>query len=632
MRILHLEDSPNDAELTEAIIREAWPDCDIRCVERRAEFEAALAAGGFDLILSDYTLPDFDGLWALELALTRDPAQPFIFLSGTIGEERAVAALRRGATDYVIKDRPDRLVPAIRQAIDRVTVDRRRRQAEDRIREQASWLDQARDAICVAALDQCVTYWNAGAERLYGWSAAEAVGRNVLTLLFAGDAAGYEQTLRQLLADHEWRGEVRQTTRAGESIVVDSRWTLMPDEAGRPRQILFINTDVTERRRIEAQLLRAQRLESIGTLAAGIAHDLNNVLAPVLMAAEILRDSVGTDSGRQLLATLEASAQRGAALVRQLLSVARGSEARRTEVDIGAVIDDVDRLLRQTLPATISLQVRHLGEPWPVNADATQLGQVFMNLCVNARDAMPAGGRIEIVTENVVLDEVVARRHPEARPGPYVRIAVIDTGTGIPPGIIARIFDPFFTTTDPGKGTGLGLSTVRGILKGHDGFLEVASEVGHGTTFQIYLPALPAAAAPAPPAPLVPLPRGRGQCVLVIDDDAAVREVLGATLQSFGYGVSLQADGQAGLDEFRRRSAEIELVLTDLAMPGLSGTAVIREIRVIRPETRIILMSGLMEANALRDENVDFARLELLPKPLSVELLLTTIHRALAAS
>ncbi len=631
MRILHLEDSRNDAELTAAVIHGAWPDCEIRRVERRDEFAAALAEGGFDVILSDYTLPDFDGLWALDLARARDPARPFIFLSGTIGEERAVEALRHGATDYVIKDRPTRLVPAIRQALDRVEGERRQRRAEERLREQAELLDRARDAICVVDLEHRVTYWNASAERLYGWSVADAVGRDLVKLLFPREARRYRPLLAKMLSAREWHGEVRQVTRQGGDVVVDSRWTLVCDATGQPRSILLINTDVTERRRLETQLLRVQRLESLGTLTGGIAHDLNNVLAPILLAVEALRKRVSGESDLRLLATLEASTQRGAALIRQLLTFARGSEARRTEVRIREIVADVEKLVRQTLPPSIRLEVTYVGEPWPVIADPTQLGQILMNLCVNARDAMPQGGSLEIACGNVVFDAPRAHALPSARPGPYLRVSVRDTGTGIAPEIIDKIFDPFFTTKAPGKGTGLGLSTVMGILKGHEGCLEVLTEIGRGTTFHVYLPAVPGESAPAAAAAPARPTRGRGERILVIDDDAALRDVLAATLRGFGYQVVIAPDGRSGLGDFHRQPDRIDLVMIAFPVADPGGGAVIRDLQAARPGLPIVVMSSLLEAAALRREGISFERLELLSKPVVVDALLATVARQLAA-
>ncbi|MFA5056578.1 MAG: response regulator [Opitutaceae bacterium] len=628
-RILHLEDNPADAELIHVALGREWPGCHVMRVETQAGFLEGLQQSEYNLILSDFSMPGFDGLSALALARRHRPEWPFIFLSGTIGEDHAVEALKHGATDYVLKDRMGRLVTAIRRALGEMEEHRRRRTAEQRLREQAELLDKARDAICVTDLAGCLTYLNQSAERLLGWTATEAHGQPLAKRLSRLGGTGLTEAQRAVRADGSWAGELHMAAPSGGTLVVDSHWTLVRDADGHPQSILLINTDITEQKKLENQLLRAQRMESIGTLTGGIAHDLNNVLAPILMAVQILQKSVTDAPGKKLLGTMETSAERGAALIRQLLTFARGSEARRTELQIRTVIGDVEKLLRQTLPRSIELQVRYPADPWLISGDASQLGQVLMNLGVNARDAMPQGGRIEIITDNVILDEAHARLLPECRPGPYLHITVADTGTGIPPEIIEKIFDPFFTTKEPGKGTGLGLSTVRGILKGHDGALHVESEVGRGTAFQIYLPALPglreqpAAAAHRGPE------QGHGEGILVIDDDDAVREVMCSALKTFGYKVRSAADGQTGLKEYRGHAGEIDLVLTDMMMPGLAGVEVIKTLRGINPTVRIIAMSGLMEAAALKEEKVGFGRLEVLPKPLSIEQLLATVRRVL---
>jgi len=494
MRILHLEDSANDAELIEDVLRREWPLCTIERVSTRAAYEEALQRAEFDLVLSDYSLPDFDGLTALELARTRCPGRPFIFLSGTIGEERAVDALKRGATDYVMKNRPSRLLASVLQAFARADDRERQRVAEARIREQASLLDKARDAICVTGLDLRVTYWNARAAELYGWTTVEALGQDLRALVFAPDDDRFTEARDRLLATGEWSGELRTRHRQGGTILVESRWTRVDDPGGGPDSILFLNTDVTERRRLETQLLRSQRLESIGNLAGGIAHDLNNMLAPIVMACNLLQIQLTKPEELSLVGTIENSAQHGAALIRQLLAFARGAEGSRAELSVAAAMTDLEMLLHSTLGRRIELKIRSAPGLPPILADVTQFNQVMINLCVNARDAMPGGGCIEIATTQIDLDETATRAHPGVAPGPYVQIAVADTGVGIPPEIIDHIFDPFFTTKANDKGTGLGLSTVRGIMKGHQGFIVAESTVGTGTTFFLYFPALVRAA------------------------------------------------------------------------------------------------------------------------------------------
>lgn len=492
MRILHLEDSVIDAELIEARVREEWPDCTFTRVSTREAYEAHLREGAFDLVLTDYTLPDFDGLAALELARQWCPHKPFIFLSGTIGEERAVEALREGAFDYVLKDRLSRLLPAVHKAMARSAEIRRRHAAEARVAELASLLDKARDAIMVVTLQGDVTFWNASAVRLFGWTITEAMGRNLLGLVFGEDRLSGAEALAAVQRSGDWSGELHLISRTGQPVTVESRWTLVADAVGQPHSVLLINTDVTERKRLEGQLLRAQRLESVGTLASGLAHDLNNVLSPIIMATSVLKLQLTNSEDLHLLNSIETTAQYGSSLIRQLLAFGRGTEGERVRVDVKKLIEDLETLLRPSLGKEISLRTTVDSAAWPILADPTQVSQALINLCVNARDAMPAGGRIEIVTANVTFDPSVARIYSEVAPGRFLQITVSDTGNGISPEIIDRIFDPFFTTRGPGKGTGLGLSTVRGILKGHGGFVTVESTLGQGTLFRLFFPAAPA--------------------------------------------------------------------------------------------------------------------------------------------
>jgi len=757
MTILHLEDSTNDALLVEALVGEEWPDCHITRVAMRAQYEAAIKGGGFDLILSDYAMPDFDGLSALELARVRCPEKPFIFMSGTIGEERAIEALKLGATDYVIKDRPTRLIQAIRQALalveetdrrrsteealrenreryrqitenvadmisvhetdgrriyqnpacrkirgdseDRVGADAfgdihpedrdriraifadtvrtgaqhrveyrllpaggmvrhiesqgsvirdaagnvinvlvvardvtERKHSEERVRELAALLEKAQDAIYVRDLDQHITYWNPGAERLYGWTAEEALGRRAVEFLYKEETPELLEIRRAVLSKGEWSGELRQLNRHGAEVTVMARRKLLRDEQGRPVSILNINTDVTEQRKLETQLLRTQRMESIGTLTGGIAHDLNNVLSPILMGAELLQCSDLDESVKTTVAAIAHSAQHGASLVRQLLAFARGTEGERAVVQMAPLLADLGILLRQILPKTIKLGLENAQDCRPVLADSTQIKQVMINLCINARDAMPDGGVITIATENVLVDAALARSMPDGRPGEHLRISVTDTGTGMPPEVIDKIFDPFFTTKEVGKGTGLGLSTVRGIVKGHGGFLQVESEVGRGTTFYLYLPVAAAEAEPAGPAATeMEIPGGRNETILVVDDDAGVREMMKSILDHHGYRVITACDGFEALGRFRSCPDQISAVVTDIVMPVMSGIEMIAALRALDPAVPILVASSF---GAVGRRMADFDQrmvAAVISKPVNAALLLGTLRRVIRA-
>ncbi len=329
-----------------------------------------------------------------------------------------------------------------------------RKLGEERIREQAALLDQAQDAILVRDLNHNILFWNKGAERIYGWSAQEAVGKNVFDLLLKERSPQFEAARRAVIEAGEWSGEIHQYRRDGTGIIVESRWTLVRDEQGAPTSILVINTDVTDRKRMEAQFLRAQRMESIGTLAGGIAHDLNNVLSPILMAIDMLQLKATDEASKKWLEVLRTNAERGGNMVRQVLSFARGVEGERVALQPKHLIKEITKILRETFPKSVEINFQLPDDLWVISADATQMHQVLMNLCVNARDAMPEGGSIIIRAENTVVDENYARMHLEAKPGRFVLITVSDTGPGIAPAIQSRIFEPFFTTKEMTKGTG----------------------------------------------------------------------------------------------------------------------------------------------------------------------------------
>jgi len=397
---------------------------------------------------------------------------------------------------------------------------------------------------------------------------------------------------------------------------------------GNIRQWIGVHTDISERKKLEQQFLRAQRMESIGTLAGGIAHDLNNSLSPIIMSLDLMKLKFPDCESRELLDIVSTSAQRMADMVRQVLSFGRGVEGDRQEVQIRHLVRDLEKIGNDTFLKCIEVRTSIPNDLWSVVGDATQLHQVLLNLCVNARDAMPSGGTLTLSAENLVLDAHFAALHPEAHPGAYVVLQVEDTGTGIPPEIIDKIFDPFFTTKDFGKGTGLGLSASLAIVKSHGGFLRVYSEPGNGTTFKAYLPARTGTSPGTATDRVVDLPRGNGELILVVDDESLVRQVTQQTLEAFGYRVILAADGAEALALFATRGAEIAVVLTDMMMPIMDGPATIQVLRKLAPRLPIIAASGL----AANDYLTKFANLgvpHFLSKPFTAETLLKVLKQIL---
>lgn len=501
-----------------------------------------------------------------------------------------------------------------------------RKASEAKIREQAALLNVATDAILLRDLDNRILYWNQGAERLYGWTAAEAIGRKSTELICPDAIAKVEQALQTVMETGQWQGELSKVNKAGKKLLVENRWTLIRNEQGEPKSILTVATDITERKLLERQFLRAQRMESLGTLASGIAHDLNNILTPILAAAQLLPLQIPnpTEQNQTLLTILSESAKRGSDLVTQILSFARGMDGQHTTIQLGHVLAELLRVVQQTFPKSIQID-RHIPTEtlWLISADATQLHQVFMNLCVNARDAMPEGGTLELTAENIVLDENYARMNIDAHVGAYVVVTVSDTGMGIPPEIMERIFEPFFTTKEVGKGTGLGLSTTLGIVKSHGGFMNVYSEVNRGTRFKVYFPAIEGTE--IPPAQDLTTFKGNEELVLVVDDEAAIREITKATLESYNYRVLTASDGVEAMTQYAQHQQAIEMVLLDLMMPTVDGLTTIRALQKMNPNVLIVAMSGL-RANGSIAQAASVGVQHFLAKPFTAQELLQVLH------
>ncbi len=527
---------------------------------------------------------------------------------------------------YVIHDgsgAPVRMVGGMSDETERV-------ESERRIREQAELLSKAQDAIIVRELDHTIAFWNASAERLYGWSAEHAIGSSIEDLLY-GDPERFREATAHVMTHGEWVGELEQRRHDGTSITIEGRWTLVRDDDGRARRILAINTDITERKKLVVQFMRAQRLESIGNLAGGIAHDLNNVLAPILLSMDLLKQDASDPETLQILDTVEATAKRGADLVRQVLSFARGIEGGTLAVDLPGLIGDLARIVRDTFPKNITFRTKVPEDLWPLVGDPTQVHQVLMNLAVNARDAMPDGGVITVSAENVTIDAHYAALSGEAAPGPYLRLSVDDTGTGMPPEIIDQIFDPFFTTKGVGDGTGLGLSTVSAIVRGHGGVVNVYSEPGKGSKFRIYLPAGGTPAEPVEEAPVEVLRKGNDQLILVVDDEESVRTITKQTLEAFGYRVLTATDGADAVAIYGQKGQEIDLVLTDVMMPIMDGPTLIRVLKRMNPDVRIVAASGLGQNGGVA-HTADFGVRHFLPKPYTAHTLLAVLARVLASN
>lgn len=503
-----------------------------------------------------------------------------------------------------------------------------RKQTERKIREQATLLDITSDAIFVWNLDNQISFWNKGAELLYGWLAEEIIGKSANCLVSNKDISQIVEAQNVVLTQGEWQGRLWQLTKNDDTVIVESRWTLVQDENGHPKSILVVNTDVTEKQQLEMQFLRAQRMQSIGTLAGGIAHDLNNLLTPILFSAQLMQMQAALQNEKKelLLETIEKNTKRGAALIKQVLSFARGIEGQREIVQMKHLIAEVKHTALETFPKTVKIQTNVAPDLWTVFGDATQLHQVLMNLCINASDAMPCGGTLDIEAFNFLVDNNYARLHLDAKVGPHLVISVSDTGVGIVPDVMDRIFEPFFTTKEFGQGTGLGLSTVHMIVKSHGGFVDVASSIGQGTQMKVYLPAIHAIEPVQTEEPKIPL--GNGELILVVDDEEPIRETCKVSLESYNYRVLTANNGLEAIALYAEHRHKIQLAIIDMMMPTMDGAMAIRALERINPDIKIIAMSGLLSDNEVSNP-VDGYIKAFLPKPLAIAELLTKIQQIL---
>jgi PAS domain S-box-containing protein len=502
-----------------------------------------------------------------------------------------------------------------------------RKIVDRRLLQQAELLDLAHDAIMVRDIEGRIQFWNRGAQAIYGWTSDEAIGKLASKLLFT-DSEKYDLAHQSIIETGGWSGEHYQIRKDGTQVIVASRWTLLSDQDGVPQCMLIINTDITEQKKMESQFLRAQRLESIGTLASGVAHDLNNILGPILLSVPLLRDELSPDVRETILCDLESSAQRGSEIVRQVLTFARGAEGDRVLVQPAHLIKEVAHFAHKSFPKSIQISTLYPPEPWAIEADPTQLHQVLMNLCLNARDAMPDGGELEISAENALVDEPFAATMPGANAGPHVLIEVSDNGIGIPQSIIGRIFDPFFTTKGIGKGTGLGLSTCIGIVNNHGGFMNVYSEEGIGTTFKLYLPAAEQVAVETPEDTAAVIRPGQGELLLLVDDERSIRNTASAILQKHGYRVVVAADGFEAITIFAARTGEVDAVITDITMPLMDGITLIRTLRNMNPGVTVLASTGQNDDKRKRELS-DLSVPVCLTKPYSKRNLLTAVGNLL---
>jgi two-component system, cell cycle sensor histidine kinase and response regulator CckA len=633
IRVLHLEDSPRDAELVRNKLDVGGLSCDILLTTSKAGFESALTEEAFDLIISDYNLPGYDGITALKHAQEIQPDVPVMLISGTVGEEEAVRCLHIGATDYLLKARLDRLVPAVQRALREAETRRTRKHTEERT---TFALAAARMGVWEVELAGNRLTWSDTLAPVFGLTPDRAPKTiaDFLQLIHPDDRRATESSFERAIAgERDYVVEFRAVWPDGSAHWVDGRAQVSYDADGKPVRMLGIGMDINDRKLLEEQLRQAQKLEAIGQLAGGVAHDFNNVLTVILGFSELVLDRLAPDDpARADLSEIKKAAARAAGLTRQLLAFSRKQILQPKVLDVNALIGGMEPMLRQLIAEHVTLTVALTARAALVKMDPTQVEQILVNLAVNAADAMPRGGKLTIATANITLDEHYQQRHLPVAPGDYVMLAVTDTGAGMTEATSRRIFEPFFTTKDVGKGTGLGLATVYGIVKQSDGDISVASELGRGTTFTIYLPQVPES-----PASASSLDRTGGagealscsETVLLVEDDAGVRLLARVALERVGYLVLEASNPKEAARVASDHSGPIDLLLSDVIMPESDGPPLWGQLLRTRPALRALYMSGYASEAILRDILVDGT--PFLQKPFTPQALTRKVRDVLDA-
>ena len=635
LHVLLVEDSDVDAELVQRELKRAAIECRTRRVDTEAAFRRELRDFAPGIVLADYSIPGFGGMAALEILQREAPLVPLIVVTGSIDEETAAECIKTGAADYVLKTHLGRLGPAVRSALEMRDSRAQRAAAEAALRanEQRfrALVEHSWDAIALFGPDGAILYGSPATTRILGYELPEFVGRNALDLIHPEDRDAVVGRLTESMANPGGRVDTAARVRHkdGSWRYLEGVLTNLLDD---PSVAAIVNNyrDATERRSLEQQVIQAQKMEAVGRLAGGVAHDFNNILTAIggytdLLLADLPLD----DPRREDVDEIHRAADRAAGLTQQLLAFSRRQVLQPRVIDLNALVANVEKLLRRLIGEDVLLATSLGTDVGRVRADPGQLEQVIVNLAVNARDAMPAGGRLTIETRNVDLDAAYAAEHRSVVPGPYVVLAVSDTGTGMSSDVQSHMFEPFFTTKEVGKGTGLGLATVYGIVKQSGGSIWVYSELGHGTTIKVYLPRVDEPAEPL--AVSVPMDAAslRGtETILLVEDEPAVRGVARQVLARQGYVVLEAPDGQTALAMIDGGAPSVDLVLTDVVMPGMSGRALADQLATRCPGVRVLYMSGYTDDAIVRHGMLERG-LAYLQKPFRPDALVRKVREVL---
>jgi PAS domain S-box-containing protein len=635
LHILHLEDDPKEIALIQSTLEAGGITCAITHVQNHDDFVAALEHGGIDLIISDFSLPAFDGLSAAEIVRDKWPAIPLILVSVTLDEELIIDSLKSGATDYVVKQRLCRLAPAVRHAMKDVEEGARNRQTEEALQdiERRFYIlfNESDMGIAMVGEDGYSILTNPALQKMLGYTNEELCRRPFQDFTHPDDCTASLELYRQLFegSHKSYQIDKRYIRKDGQEVWAHLSVSMAHGALGHADYALGIAEDITERRKLEAEFIEAQKMEVVGQLAGGVAHDFNNALAVIMGYSELTMERSDLDDAlKSNLETIRSVAERAAGLTRQLLVFSRKQVVLPVVMDINDVLKDLNKVLRLLIDENIEITIVPGKQTGRIKADSGYVGQVLMNLVVNARDAMPNGGKLTITTKNVMLDENYAHTHTGVIPGNYVMLSVRDTGTGMTEEVKAHLFEAFFTTKPKGKGTGLGLATCQNIIQQAGGQIDLYSKVGKGTIFKVYFPRVEQPLEVAARRQTGPLPRGT-ETLLIVEDEPTVRHLARDVLEAQGYDVIRASNGQHALCVAREHEGSpIRLVITDIIMPLMDGNVMAEWLKSTYPDLKILFTSGYMD-DTIANHGVLKPGVAFLPKPYTPSILARKVREML---
>ena len=632
LRVLAVEDIEDEAQLLLRELRRGGFETIHRRVETSEEMDRALAECKWDLVVCGFALPRFSVGAALKKIKAVDPDVPFIVVSRVVRDRDAVLALVSGGPDFIEKQDLSRFLLAVQRELGEAEARRERRKVEQTLVKLRTAVEVSGEVIFMTDGDGVFTFVNPEFTRLYGYTSEEVLGKTTPRVLKSGetDPERYATLWATIKNKQVAIWEVTNRTKDGRMVNIEGTINPILDERGEIAGFLSIHRDVTMRKQLEVQYRHAQKMEAVGRLAGGIAHDFNNLLTVINGYSQMVLEQLRPDHPmHSQVDKIQKAGERAATMTRQLLAFSRQQVLAPQVLDLNKVVAGIDKMLGRLIGEDIELVMACSAGLWYVKADPGQIDQVIMNLAVNARDAMPHGGRLTIETANVTLGEGEFGWRPVIEPGPYAMLAISDTGCGMTAEVKGRIFEPFFTTKEYGKGTGLGLSTVYGIVKQSGGYIFADSEPGKGTTFRIYLPPI-ASAEENRVEKTEPSLRAAGgsETVLVVEDNEAVRSYVRSVLETQGYAL-MEADGsEAAVQLTEKHAGPIHLLLTDVVMPRMSGPELAARLRPQHPEAKVLYMSGYTD-KAIVDHGVLDPGICFLQKPFVPETLLQKVREVL---